>query len=129
MTLATATPTTRGQNVRTAIAGEFFVAGELSKRGWIATLTSKNTPGFDILANQDDRFLRIDVKTRTSGFRYAWQVGGVHISDPGDFVVLVALGDKGESPEYPQTPQPGTPLLRANRLMGGTGLEPVTSCL
>ena len=28
-----------GDNIRTAIAGEFFVAGELSKRGWIATLT------------------------------------------------------------------------------------------
>ena len=82
MTLATPAPTTHGQNVRTAIAGEFFVAGELSKRGWIATLTSRNTPGFDILAKEDDRFLRIDVKTRTSGFRHAWQVGGVHTSDP-----------------------------------------------
>jgi hypothetical protein len=26
------------------IAGEFLVAGELSKRGWIATLTAKNIP-------------------------------------------------------------------------------------
>jgi len=34
----------RGQTIRTGIAGEFFVAAELSKRGWIATLTAKNTP-------------------------------------------------------------------------------------
>jgi hypothetical protein len=100
MTLATATTTIRGQNVRTAIAGEFFVAGELTKRGWIATLTSKNTPGVDILANQDDRFIRIDVKTRTSGYRGGWQVGHVRISDPGDFIVLVDLGWEDEPPEY-----------------------------
>lgn len=99
MTLAKATSPSRGHNVRTAIAGELFVAGELSKRGWIETLTSKNTPGFDILANRDDR-LRIDVKTRTSGFRSGWQVGGVHISGPGDFIVLVDLGGEGESAEY-----------------------------
>jgi hypothetical protein len=54
----TATSTDRGPNIKTAIAGEFFVAGEPSKRGWIATLTSKNTPGVDILANQDNRFRR-----------------------------------------------------------------------
>jgi hypothetical protein len=100
MTLATATTTIRGQNVRSAIAGEFFVAGELTKRGRIATLTSKNTAGVDILANQEDRFIRIDVKTRTSGYRGGWQVGHVRISDPGDFIVLVDLGYEDEPPEY-----------------------------
>jgi hypothetical protein len=93
-------PSMRGQRIQTAIAGEFFVAAELSKRGWIATLTSKNTPGVDILANQDDRFLRIDVKTRSSGFRGGWHVGHVRMSDPGDFIVLVDLGHEDEPPEY-----------------------------
>jgi PhoPQ-activated pathogenicity-related protein len=34
----------RGQTIRTGIAGEFFLAAELSKRGWTATLTATNTP-------------------------------------------------------------------------------------
>jgi hypothetical protein len=59
----------RGHTHRPRPKHSHRVAGELSKRGWIATITSKNTPGVDILANQDDRFSRIDVKTRTSGLR------------------------------------------------------------
>jgi PhoPQ-activated pathogenicity-related protein len=59
----------RGQNTFTAIAGEHFVAGELSKRGWIATLTAKNTPGVDVLATIGDKFVRIDVKTAAGGIR------------------------------------------------------------
>jgi hypothetical protein len=39
-----------GERIRTGIAGEFLVAGELSMRGWIATLTAKNTPHVDVLA-------------------------------------------------------------------------------
>jgi hypothetical protein len=38
--------------ITTAIAGEHFVCGELAKRGWIATLTAKNTPRVDILAHR-----------------------------------------------------------------------------
>lgn len=47
-----------------AHAGELFVAAELSKQGWIAALTPRNSPGIDILASRDDAFVRIDVKTR-----------------------------------------------------------------
>jgi hypothetical protein len=62
-----------GQNIRTGIAGEFFVAGELSKRGWVATLTAKNTPDVDILAERPsgEPRVRIQVKTRSPSFRYA----------------------------------------------------------
>ncbi len=31
----------------TGVAGEYFVAAELSRRGWIATLTLKNTPNIE----------------------------------------------------------------------------------
>jgi hypothetical protein len=40
-----------GQTIRAGIAGEFFVAAELSKRDWIATLTAKNTPDVHVLAS------------------------------------------------------------------------------
>jgi len=35
----------------TGVAGEFNVAAELSRRGYIATLTQRNTRGIDILAS------------------------------------------------------------------------------
>src|SRR5215212_101083 len=67
----------RGQRMRTGIAGEFFVAAELSKRGWIATLTAKNTPDVDVLASRPtgDVHARIQVKTRSPAYSYAHRVG------------------------------------------------------
>jgi hypothetical protein len=38
----------------TGIAGAHFVAGELCQLGYIATLTSRNTEGIDILASNFD---------------------------------------------------------------------------
>ena len=67
----------RGQTIRTGIAGEFFVAGELTKRGWIASLTAKNTPDVDELASRPtgDVHARIQVKTRSPAYAYAHRVG------------------------------------------------------
>jgi hypothetical protein len=102
MASSTAKPTVRGQRQFTAIAGEHFVAAELSKRGWVATLTAKNTPGFDVLAAQPTGYtVCIDVKTRSTAYRYAWRLGsGVHISGKRDFVVLVDLGEEDDPPDY-----------------------------
>lgn len=92
----------RGQRQLTSIAGEHLVAGELSKRGWIATLTGKNTPGFDVLAARPTGYtVCIDVKTRSTAYQYAWRLGsGIHISGKRDFTVLVDLGEDDEPPLY-----------------------------
>ena len=95
----------RGTNdrIRTGIAGEFLVAGELAKRGWISTLTAKNTPHVDVLAAKPsgDIHARIQVKTRSPAYPYAHRVGK-HFSMDGerDFVVLVDLGAESEMPRY-----------------------------
>lgn len=49
-------------------AGEYFVAAELSRRGYIATLTLRNARGIDILASNADstRSVGIQVKTTQS---------------------------------------------------------------
>jgi hypothetical protein len=101
MTLATTNAAARGANVRTGIAGEYFVAAELVKRGWIVGMTAKNAPGVDLLAAQpdSDRNVRIDVKTRTGAYRYAWgPFSGVR--PECTHVVLVDLNAIGEAPEY-----------------------------
>lgn len=93
----------RGQTIRTGIAGEFFVAAELSKRGWIATLTAKNTPDVDLLASRPNGGVhaRIQVKTRSPAYRSAHRVGN-ELKQVGerDFLVLVDIGGEGEMPRY-----------------------------
>jgi hypothetical protein len=50
-------------------AGAYFVAGELSHRSWVASLTLGNAPRTDVLAQRfaPDAVAAIQVKTRTSG--------------------------------------------------------------
>jgi hypothetical protein len=48
------------------------VAAELSRRGWLATVTIKNAPGTDVLAQDVDtqRVVAIQTKTARAGFRF-----------------------------------------------------------
>ena len=59
----------QGRNNLTGAAGEYYVAGELSKMGYIASLTMKNTIGIDIIASCTDgsRTVNIQVKTKRHG--------------------------------------------------------------
>lgn len=92
----------RGHRIRTGIAGEFLVAGELSKRGWIATLTAKNTPDVDVLAARPvgDVHARIQVKTRSPAYPYAWRVRQLKFVGERDFLILVDLGKDDQTPQY-----------------------------
>jgi hypothetical protein len=87
------------------VAGEYFVAAELSRRGWIATITLKNTPNIDVIATTLDgsRSLNIQVKTRSIGNRQGWILNkGIESLAPGDnfyaaFVDLIGIDEK---PDY-----------------------------
>jgi hypothetical protein len=92
-----------GDRITRGIAGEHFVCGELAKRGWIATLTAKNTPDIDVLAHRTDSGrppVPIQVKTRSTAYRRAWRVGREDRLLASGFYVLVDLGDLDESPSY-----------------------------
>lgn len=107
--------------IRTGIAGEFLVAGELAKRGWISTLTAKNTPHVDVLAAKPagDIHARIQVKTRSPAYSYAHRVGKRFSMDGDrDFVVLVDLGEETEVPRYWIIP-----ASEANRLIANEQLR------
>ena len=56
-----------GEGALIGNAGEYFVVAELLKRGCIASLTPRNSPGFDILATKGSKTTRIRVKTKTEG--------------------------------------------------------------
>ena len=116
-------PSTRdtSDRIRTGIAGEFLVAGELAKRGWISTLTAKNTPHVDVLAAKPsgDIHARIQVKTRSPAYSYAHRVGRRFSMDgERDFVVLVDLGEETEAPRYWIIP-----AREANRLIANEQLR------
>ena len=44
-------------------AGEYYVAAELSRSGWLATVTLKNARGIDVLGFQSPRDVRSDTST------------------------------------------------------------------
>jgi hypothetical protein len=51
-------------------AGEYYVAAELSRSGWLATVTLKNAPGIDVLAFKPPpgrRSVAIQTKTTVGG--------------------------------------------------------------
>ena len=88
-----------GEGVLIGNAGEYYVMGELLKRGVIAALAPRNTPSFDILAkNKNNHVTSIRVKTK-SGKLPIWQYtikkdGEIfrNLSKENDFTILVDLG-------------------------------------
>jgi len=89
----------------TGVAGEYFVAAELSKRGWIATMTIKNTPNIDIIATTPDgrRNVNIQVKTRSIWNRQGWILSkGIEkiVRSNNFFIAFVDLVGHDEKPDY-----------------------------
>lgn len=89
--------------VFSGIAGEYFVAAELSRRGYIASITLRNTDGVDVLCanKQTTRSIGIQVKTNRGSNRI-WlmnQKAEDYMSD-NLFYIFVNLNDNLKSPEY-----------------------------
>jgi len=103
-------------------AGEFFVAGELLRRGYVAALAPRNAPSYDILAAAKDRFVRIRVKTKSHPSRvWQWMAkpdGSLfrEVKDRDDVCVLVDLKSPGDRPAYYLIPTTGLDrFLQAER--------------
>lgn len=85
------------------VAGEYFVAAELSIRGYLASVTLRNSRGIDIIASSADatRSVSIQVKT-SSGNSPKWMLAKKSESFCADnhFYVLVLLRDVGSRPDF-----------------------------
>lgn len=85
------------------VAGEFFVAAELSRKGHLATLTQRNAKGIDILASNGNasKLSSIQVKTN-QGCQNYWllNVKAEEFYAPRLFYVFVNLGTPTGLPEY-----------------------------
>jgi hypothetical protein len=95
----------RMDSVMKGNTGEFYALAELSRRGWTAAQTARNTRTYDILARKDEQQVAIRVKTKTSdagGFQWNAKKDGAVFNDIGrnDFCILVDIPESYD--EFPQ---------------------------
>jgi len=85
------------------VAGEYLVAAELSRRGYVASLTLRNTRGIDILASNGSasRSVGIQVKTNQDS-RLGWLLNrkAEDYSEDNLFYVFVNLNGGGQPDFY-----------------------------
>lgn len=90
-------------NILAGISGEYYVAAELSRRGFITTLTLKNTKGVDILASDEDakKTIAIQVKT-TKGKKNEWLLSekSENFVSSNHFYIFVRLNNLGDAPSF-----------------------------
>jgi hypothetical protein len=83
------------------VAGEYLVAGELTRRGYIAAITLRNSRGIDIIASRSDgsKSVSIQVKTNSDGGK-SWILNkkADDCSSPNHYYVFVALGESDQRP-------------------------------
>jgi hypothetical protein len=84
-------------------AGEYLVAAQLSLRGWLATVTLKNAPGTDVLAQHQDTgvICAIQTKTMTASKDFRLTTKDERPARGNEWFVLVDLkGTYGDETEY-----------------------------
>ena len=88
------------------VAGEYFVAAELSRRGYIASISLRNTRGIDILATNATASRSVTIQCKTSQSRNDWMLNDKCESffSENHFYVFVALGGPLERPRYHVVP-------------------------
>src|SRR5690554_1864091 len=102
-----ATSESRISKQLSGIAGEYFVAAELSRRGFIAAVTLRNTRGADILVSRPGgkNSVTVQVKTMQHG-NVEWLLNKSDETPKGEnhYYVFVALNGKDGQPEYHVVP-------------------------
>ena len=84
------------------VAGEYFVAAELSRRGYVASLTLRNTRGIDILASNSDATKSVGIQVKAiQGSAKEWMLNQKIESEVATnlFYVFIRLNDLA-NPEY-----------------------------
>jgi len=97
----------KSKGALTGIAGEYFVAAELSRRGYVASVTLKNTKGIDIMASnmtsthEKSKAIGIQVKAN-SRRRREWVLNqkAEDYSAKNIFYVFVDLIETDALPQY-----------------------------
>lgn len=89
------------------VAGEYFVAAELSRRGYLASITLRNSREIDVLAASADASRSVGIQVKANqGSSPSWLLRRTaeNIRDPNIFYVFVNLNEPGGPPSYHVTP-------------------------
>lgn len=90
-------------SVLAGVAGEYFVAAELSRRGWIASITLRNTRGIDVLATNADASRSVTIQCKTLQVKAKkWLLNEKCETFFADnhFYVFVGLGGDSVRPDF-----------------------------
>ena len=83
----------------THLAGEYFVAAELYKRGYSVAMTLGNAKAIDLHAEHETHTVNIQVKAIRDKKSVGWPLTKKGVLD-GVIYVFVCLNAPGESPDY-----------------------------
>jgi hypothetical protein len=93
----------RLSGIQVGVTGEYLVAAELSRRGYVATLTLRNTRGIDILASNSDATRSVGAQVKTAqGVRPDWMMNKKAEADLAEnlLYVFVCLAPEGSATFY-----------------------------
>lgn len=85
------------------VSGEYFVAAELSRRGYICSVTLKNTKGIDILVCNEEASKNFGIQVKTNQINKSeWVLNEKceKLNDENIFYVFVNLRSTDFLPEY-----------------------------
>jgi len=85
------------------VAGEYFVAAELSRRGYIASISLRNTRGIDILATNAKASRSVTIQCKTTRLKNkVWMLNKKceHFVSDNHFYVLVSLRGISDLPNF-----------------------------
>lgn len=93
-------------SILSGIAGQFFVAAEISRKGHIATLTLRNTRGIDMLAARADASASVGVQVKTNqGSEKVWILDKKSEESGSENLVYIFVNlNSGASPTFHVVP-------------------------
>ena len=93
--------TQKVSSILVGVSGEYFVAAELSRRGYIASITLRNTQGIDIVATNESgkKSVNIQLKQRARVLGGYYQ-SSEEVKDKNIFYVFVELNKIDELPLF-----------------------------
>src|SRR5690348_1470335 len=94
--------------VLTGVTGEYYVAAELSRRGYLASITLRNTKGVDVLCSNADASKSVGIQVKaTTGVQRSWilsQKGEDYYADSLFYVFVNISEDPKQSPDFTVVP-------------------------
>ena len=90
---------TKANGTNTHLAGEYFVAAELYRRGYTVAMTLGNAKAIDLFAERDGRTVNVKVKAIARQQHGGWPIMRDRVL-PGIVYVFVCLHEPPTPPSY-----------------------------